>query len=59
MTFNEDIKQELRELGVKHYELAYAIGIHRRTLMEWLCVPLTDERRERIKNAISELKKSA
>lgn len=57
MSFNEDIKSEIKALGIKHYELAYAIGIYRGTLTEWLRVPLTDERRERICKAIQELKK--
>lgn len=55
MSFNEEIKTKIDRLPVNRTILAYKIGISRSTLFSWLEIPLTDERRSKILNAIQEL----
>lgn len=53
---NKDIKEMIKEIGVKHYEVAYQIGISESTLCVWFRRPLKGERRERMLTAIEELR---
>ena len=52
---NMDVRRILEKAGIKHYRLAYKLGIDVSTLSRWLQTPLTDTRRCRIMEAINEL----
>lgn len=53
---NLEIRMEMYEAGIKHYELAEKIGISPFTLSVWLRTELTGERLERAQKAVGELK---
>lgn len=53
---NQDIKQMIKAINVKQYEVAYTIGIAETPLCVWLRRPLEGERRERTLKAIEELR---
>lgn len=52
MTDINSLNSYLKEHGIKKYQLAIAIGISRYTLIDWLRVPLTEERKDRISKAL-------
>ena len=49
---NEDIRRKIEKKGIKHYEIAYQLGITEYTFSKWLHVPLSEERRKRILDVI-------
>lgn len=53
---NTDIRRQIAEAGLKHWEVADAIGVNEATLCVWLRKPLTGERRSRVNDAIKKLK---
>lgn len=52
---NAEIRKEIAEKGLKHWEVAEAANISEYTLCVWLRKPLNEERTERIKTAIASL----
>ena len=55
MDKNEKIRNAITEAGLKYWEVAAEVGIHRATLCEWLRLPLSEERFQRIQAAINQL----
>lgn len=52
---NLDIRMAIREKRLHHYEVAARIGISEYTLCRWLREDLTEERKDSILKAISEI----
>ena len=52
---NEDVRKAIRISGLKQWQVAGQLGICENTLVRWLRVKLTDERREAIFAAIDSL----
>lgn len=52
---NTEIKELIRARGLKQWQVALALGVSERTLICWLRVELTDERKQRILDAINDL----
>ena len=52
---NEQIKSEIRNRGLKQWQVANAIGISERTLIVWLRTELCDEKEKQIRDAIDRL----
>lgn len=57
MKANSDIRNEAKSHGIKHWQIAEKIGVSDQTIMRWLRVPLSDERKRMIIEAIEELAK--
>ena len=55
---NLKIRQQLLLNGIKHYELAEAIGIYPTTLSVWLRTEFNNERLERVEKALEQLIKN-
>lgn len=53
---NKDIRDQIAQQGLKHWQVAEQIGITASTFTVWLRTPLTDERRQRTEKAIKQLK---
>lgn len=53
---NKDIRQAISEAGLTQWQVAYELNVSAQTIYNWLRVPLDDDHRERITNAINELK---
>lgn len=56
---NEKIRKQIADAGLRYWEVAAEIGIHRITLSNWLHFPLTGERLERVQAAIKKLSEKA
>ena len=41
---NKIIREELKERGVRHWELAHELGVSEQTLVRWLRFELSEER---------------
>ncbi len=54
---NKDVRTAARIADLRQWQIAAKLGIAEETLVRWLRVPLSDERRERIMAAIRELSK--
>ena len=54
---NQDIRDHLRAKRIPIYRVAHKIGISEMTLFRWLRVPLSQEHRHKIVNAIDEVTK--
>ena len=54
---NKDIRRIIWDSDLKPYQIAEQIGVSHISLMNWLRVDLTPERKEKILKAIKELKK--
>ena len=54
---NNDIKAKMLLLGIKQWQVAKEIGITPYTLCGWLRYELSEERLNRIENAIAKLSK--
>lgn len=54
---NEEIRIQIKENGLRNYEVANKIGVSDRTLCEWLKKELGTEKENMILSAIKELKK--
>lgn len=52
---NNDIRATLKMNGIYLYELAKVIGVSEPTIIRWLRVPLSAERRECIQRGIDRL----
>lgn len=52
---NPHIRNRIEQLGFTQWKVAEQLGISHVTLNVWLRTPLTDEREERILNAIDAL----
>jgi transposase len=57
MKANLDIRREAKSRGIKHWQIAEHIGVSDQTIMRWLRVPLTEERKKVIMEAIDVLAK--
>ena len=55
MKKNADIRNKLKATGAKQWELAQEIGISQSTLVVWLRVELTDERLDRVTEALKRI----
>jgi len=53
---NKEIRRKIWESDLRHWQIAEQIGIAHTSLVNWLRVPLTEERKEKILKAIEELK---
>ncbi len=53
---NIEIRKQIADAGLKHWEVADAVGVNEATLCVWLRKPLTEERLERVNTAIEKLK---
>lgn len=53
---NLDIRTAIRISGLKHWQVAEAIGVSEGTLCVWLRTELSPERRERVVQALEQLK---
>lgn len=51
---NTDIRAEVKKRGLCYWQLAQLLDCHVQTLNAWLRVPLTDERRKRILDALEQ-----
>lgn len=49
---NTDIRAEVKKRGLCYWQLAQLLGCHTQTVNNWLRVPLSDERRKRIVDAL-------
>lgn len=54
---NQDIRDHLRAKRIPIYRVAHKIGISEMTLFRWLRVPLSQEHRRKIADAINEVTK--
>lgn len=55
MTANNEIREKARTAGVKHWQIANAMGVSEQTLVRWLRTPLDECKRQRIIAAIEQL----
>ena len=53
---NQDIKHEIKKNGFYLWQVAAKIGVCEMTLIRWLRVSLSDEKKTLIRAAIKELK---
>lgn len=53
---NKEIRRKILLSELRHYQIAEHIGISHITIMNWLRVDLTKERKDKILKAIKELK---
>lgn len=53
---NKDIREKIKHYRLLHWEVANQIGISDGRLSVWLRIPLTDERKKRVEEAINSLK---
>ena len=49
---NKDTREAIKRAGLKHYQIANALGIANTTFATWLQTDLSPERKKRIKEAI-------
>ena len=57
MKKNNSIRDRIKALGLKQWQLADEVGIHETTLIVWLRQELTGERRERVLAALDRIEK--
>lgn len=57
MKNNLEVRDRAKECGVKHWQIAVALGISEQTLMRWLRVPLSPEKENAILEAIQSISK--
>ena len=53
--FNQDIRNEIKALGVKHWQIAEKLGIHEGNFSRKLRHELPEEDKEKIRAIIKEL----
>lgn len=53
---NDEIKKSIKESRIMQYEIAAKIGVSEYTLCRWFRNPLTDEQKNLIISAITEIK---
>ena len=54
---NKIIREELKERGVRHWELAHELGISEQTLVRWLRFELSEDRQLDMLMQIEEIAK--
>ena len=57
MKNNQTIRDIAKKKGVKHWQIAEYLGISEPTIVRWLRVDLSPERKEAILNAIEAISK--
>lgn len=57
MKANSEIRNKAKNINIKHWQIAAKLGVSEQTIMRWLRVPLTKERKDKILAAIEELSK--
>ena len=55
---NQDLKDEMRIAGVRQWEVAEAIGVSEMTLVKWMRFELPEDKRQRVLQAIEQIKQS-
>ena len=55
---NKDLKDAFRVAGIRQWEVAEAMGVSEMTLVKWMRVELTEDKRQRILAALEQLKNS-
>lgn len=55
---NKGIRDKIKQIGVRYYEVADVIGISPYTFSIWLRKPLKDERLKRVEVALNKLKEA-
>lgn len=55
MIANNEIREQARTAGVKHWQIANAMGVSEQTLVRWLRTSLDESKRQRITAAIEQL----
>lgn len=55
---NQDIRDYLYRLGIKHWQLAEELGVHEITVCRWLRYELTNDKKDKILKAIERIKES-
>ena len=55
---NSAVRRAARAAGVPYWKIAAAIGVSEPTIIRWLRVPLSEDRKRQIMAAISELAES-
>lgn len=53
---NLDIREAIEKAGLKHWQIAEAVGVSHYTFCVWLRTELSPERRSRIEHALEQLK---
>jgi len=56
---NQEIRDFLASKGLYIWQLAEMVGIHETTMTKWLRVPLNVEQKQRVDEAINELKRKS
>lgn len=56
---NKELKQKIKDNGLKQWQVALAVGITEMSLIRWLREPERKERVERVTAAIENLKGAA
>jgi len=56
---NQEIRDFLASKGLYIWQLAEVVGIHETTMTKWLRVPLNVEQKQRVDEAINELKRKS
>lgn len=54
---NQEIREEIKKSGLFKWQIAEQIGICEMSLIRWLRVELPEEKKNRIRKAIKELKR--
>ena len=54
---NKELRERMKSLGVRQWELAHAIGISEPTLTRWLRFPLAGERLALVETALNRMEK--
>lgn len=57
MKANQTIREAAKRKGIKHWQIAIALGISEQTFMRWLRIPLSAEKEQIILNAINAITK--
>jgi len=52
---NSELKEKFRVAGVKQWEIAAELGVSEQTLIRWLRFPLSEDRKQKILDAIEKL----
>ena len=55
---NQDLKDEMRIAGVRQWEVAEAMGVSEMTLVKWMRFELPEDKRQRVLQAIEQIKQS-
>lgn len=53
---NAEVRKQITDAGLTQWQVAYQVGVSAQTLYTWLRVPLNDERKHQVLDAIDALK---